>query len=92
MIELRGGKDYEVFIRESYDTSYNIEYFYQIQDRDIYEYPSWSKIQKLIEDGDITQLKGIILKTIDSDNDCDDKRKFLTALLNRIDKFLRDNH
>lgn len=32
------------------------------------------------------------MKTIDSDNDCDDKRKFLTALLNRIDKFLRDNN
>lgn len=84
--------DVNVFIREEFDFNYNLEYYYQIQDRDIYEYPSWKHINELIREGDITQLKGIIMKTIDSDNDCDDKRKFLNSLLNRIDRFLRDQN
>lgn len=42
----------------------------------------------LIQQGDLDEIEGIIMKVIDSDNDCDDKKQFLTGVLNRIERFL----
>ena len=42
----------------------------------------------LIEDGDVSALRGIIKRVIESDNDCDDKKDFLNNLLNGIQRFL----
>ena len=45
----------------------------------------------LIEDGDVRALSQIIDRTLESDNDCDDKRDFLNGMLDRIDNFIRDS-
>ena len=45
----------------------------------------------LIEDGDVRGLREIIDRTLESDNDCEDKKSFLNELLDRIERFLTEN-
>ena len=48
-------------------------------------------VENLIEDGDVEELRQIIERVIESDNDCDEKKAFLNGLLNRIEKYLATN-
>lgn len=79
---------YRVYLRDSYDSLYNIKYTYRYQDKELYEFPSWDTVSSLIEQGDVDQIEGIIYKVLDSNNYCDDKRQYLTGILSRIERFL----
>ena len=42
----------------------------------------------LIEDGDIGEIRDIVNRVIESDNDCDDKEDFLNGVLSRIYRYI----
>ena len=45
----------------------------------------------LISDGDVRAIRQIIDRTLESDNDCQDKKTFLNGLIDRVNNFLTDN-
>ena len=43
----------QVFVRDSYDKFANYDKFYKYEKKDIVEYPSWDKVEYLIEEGNV---------------------------------------
>lgn len=82
------GDDFTIFVRETYDSSFRSVQVYEFEERDIIEFPSWKKIEMLIEDGSIREINDIVDRVIDSDNDCDDKEDFLNGVLSRIHRYI----
>ena len=84
----------KVSVRDEYDPYFYFGKIYDFEEEDIIKFPSWKKVNELIKDGDVDEIKEIVERVIDSDNDCDDKKAFLNGVLGRIEKFIgsRNDH
>ena len=91
VIDLEEPENPEVFTRDNFDDYYKTGIDYDFLESDIYVIPPWKLVENLIEDGDVEELRQIIERVIESDNDCDEKKAFLNGLLNRIEKYLATN-
>lgn len=82
------GDDVSIFEKETTDTTFEIDFEFNLEEIDTYDYPSWKKVNNWISSGDIKWLRMVIDATIKSQNDCEGKESFLNGLLNRIERFI----
>ena len=86
-----------VYYDDKYDYDSNYDYGYGYDDYGydygygaggVFEYPSWGRIETLIGDGDIAEIRAYVYGVIRSKKECYYRKEFLNGILSRIHRYI----